>query len=522
MIRKQRLELDWVGKHEIKKLEPRILLRDDELSYGESSQNTIIHGDNLLALKSLEQEFSNKFRCIYIDPPYNTGSAFPQYDDGVEHSLWLTLMRDRLVQLYGLLAVDGSIWISIDDNEAHYLKVLLDEIFGRENFVATIIWQKNYTLKNSAKYFSDMHDYIIVYAKDKINWKRNLLPRSAETDSGYSNPDNDPRGPWTTNAVQARNYYSQGSYKIKSPKGKTFEPPKGTYWRVSQENFEKLDKDNRIWWGKNGTAIPRIKKFLSEAKSGVVPSTMWFHEVAGTNGEAKQEVRELFKDSEEELFLTPKPEKLIKQILEIATDEGDWVLDSFAGSGTTGAVAHKMNRKWVMVENGQHARTLVYPRMKKVVNGEDQNAVSKLLEWTGGGGFNFLDLAPTLITKDGRGFDIINPKYDPTMLTMAVCKHEGFRFHPDESAYWKQGYSTEKDFIFVTTQMLTSEHLDRIKEKMQPDETLLICAKSFRVNQDKYDNITIKKIPNMLLGRCEFGREDYSLPIKEEQQEMDL
>ena len=241
---KQKLELTWIGKEKRPKLEPRILVEDPEKSYHAKQRvsendifdNRLIFGDNLLALKALEQEFAGKVKCVFIDPPYNTGSAFAHYDDGLEHSIWLGLIRDRLELIKRLLSDDGSLWISIDDNEAHYLKVLCDEVFGRSNFVASVIWQKLFTVKNSAKYFSDMHEYVLVYAKDISRWQRNLLPRSAELDDSYSNQDNDPRGPWTTNAIQARNFYSQGTYEIVSPSGKSFTPPSGTYWRVSKAN----------------------------------------------------------------------------------------------------------------------------------------------------------------------------------------------------------------------------------------------------------------------------------------------
>lgn len=274
-------------------------------------------------MKALEQEYTGRIKCVEIHLPYNTGSAFEHYNDGIEHSIWLSLMQARIECLKRLLADDGSIWISMDDNECHYLKVVLDEVFGRTNFIATIIWQKVFTVKNSARHFSDMHDYILVYAKDAGKWTRNLLPRSEELDSTYANPYNDSRGPWTTNAIQARNYYSQGSDEIKSPTGRVFLPPKGTFWRVSEATFQELETDKRIWWGRDGSSIPRIKKFLSEAKQGVVPSTLWFHSDCGTNAEAKTHLRELLKEeSDTDLFITPKPERLLKRILELSTSPG--------------------------------------------------------------------------------------------------------------------------------------------------------------------------------------------------------
>jgi len=281
--KKTKLELTWIGKDVRPRLEPRILIQDPEKSYHAAQRhsendifdNRLIFGDNLLALKALEQEFVGKVKCIYIDPPYNTGAAFEHYEDGVEHSLWLSLMRDRMELLKRLLSDEGSIWISIDDNECHYFKVMMDEVFGRANFVASVVWQKIYTVKNTARHFSDMHDYILVYAKSLESWTRKSLPRTEKQDKAYKNPDNDQRGPWKATPIQARNYYSKGLYTITSPSGRLIEgPPKGTYWRISKENFEKLNTDGRIWWGDKGDNVPAQKRFLSEVQGGVVPSTM--------------------------------------------------------------------------------------------------------------------------------------------------------------------------------------------------------------------------------------------------------
>jgi adenine-specific DNA-methyltransferase len=522
--RKKRLELTWIGKEERPRLEPRILLEDADLSFRAAKpvtdhdvfDNRLIHGDNLLALKALEQEFAGKIKCIYIDPPYNTGSAFEHYDDGLEHSLWLTLMRDRMEIARDLLGATGSIWVSIDDNECHYFKVMMDEVFGRQNFVASVIWQKLFTVKNSARHLSDMHDYILVYAKDTTQWARKLLPRTAELDESYSNPDNDPRGPWTTNAIQARNFYSQGTYEITSPSGRTFVPPKGTYWRVSAETFRELKADKRVWWGKHGTSIPRIKKFLSEAKQGVVPATLWFHQEAGTNAEAKTEVRSLFSDvSGADVFLTPKPEKLIKRVLEIATEPGDIVLDSFLGSGTTAAVAHKMGRRWIGVELGGQAITHCAPRLKKVASGEDPGGITDDVGWKGGGGFRFFNLAPSLLEKDSWGNWIVSRNYRPEMLAEAMCKLEGFHYAPDPNVFWIHGKSTERDFIYVTTQNLSRVQLQFISDNVGAEHTLLICCAAFRAKKDDFPNLTVKKIPQAVLSRCEWSRDDYSLNVEE-------
>ncbi|MFC1896579.1 site-specific DNA-methyltransferase [Thermodesulfobacteriota bacterium] len=523
MNKKQKLELTWIGKENRPKLEPRILLEDPEKSYHakhrvtdkDTFDNRLIFGDNLLALKALEHEFAGKVKCVYIDPPYNTGSAFEHYEDGLEHSIWLALMRDRMELIRSLLSNDGCVWISIDDNESHYFKIMMDESFGRQNFIATIIWQKMFTVKNSARHFSDMHDYIVVYAKDANLWQRNLLPRSAKLDRTYTNPDNDPRGSWTTNAVQARNYYSLESYEIRSPSGKKFLPPKGTYWRISEETFKELDRDKRIWWGKDGTSIPRIKKYLSEAKQGVVPATLWFHKDCGTNAEAKTEVRALLAGvTEAELFITPKPERLLKRILEITTNPGDLVLDSFAGSGTTGAVAHKMGRRWIMVELGEHCHTHIIPRLKKVIDGEDPGGITKAVKWKGGGGFRYYRLAPSLLEKDKWGNWVINKTYNAAMLAEALCKLEGFTYAPSDSIYWQHGYSTEQDFIYVTTANLNHDQLQQLSDEVGSDRTLLVLCTAFRAQADRYSNLTVKKIPKAVLARCEWGHDDYSLRVE--------
>jgi adenine-specific DNA-methyltransferase len=519
---RQRLELTWIGKENRPKLEPRILLEDSEKSYHAQHRvtnhdvfdNRLIFGDNLLALKALEQEFTGKIKCIYIDPPYNTGTAFSHYDDGIEHSIWLNLMRDRMEMICRLLSNDGSVWVSLDDNECHYFKVLMDEMLGRQNFVASIIWQKVFTVKNSARHFSDMHDYVIVYAKDARRWERNLLPRSEDLDSSYSNPDNDPRGVWTTNAIQARNFYSQGSYEIKSPSGRIFLPPKGTYWRVSESTFKELDKDGRVWWGKDGINIPRIKKYLSEAKQGVVPATLWFHGDCGTNAEAKTEVRALFSELQDaDLFITPKPERLLKRVIEIATKPGDWVLDSFAGSGTTGAVAHKMGRHWIMVELGEHCHTHIIPRLKKVIDGSDSGGITEAVGWKGGGGFRYSHLAPSLLEKDKWGNWVISKQYRPEMLAEAVCKLEGFIYAPSDTTYWRHGHSTERDFIYVTTQNLNHSQLQQLSDEVGPNRTLLIMCSAFRGKSDLFHNLTIKKIPKAIRARCEWDQDDYSLQV---------
>lgn len=519
---KQKLELTWIGKDERPRLEPRILLEEPEVSYharqrvtdADLFDNRLIFGDNLLALKALEQEFSGRVKCIYIDPPYNTGSAFTHYDDGIEHSLWLSLMRDRLDLLRRMLRPDGSIWISVDDNESHYLKVLCDEVFGRENFVSNVIWQKIFSPKSTARHLSDAHDHILLYARQKEAWTRNLLPRDDKHNKSYKNPDNDPRGPWTSGDLSARNPYSAGIYAITTPAGRRIPgPPKGMYWRVSEAKFKEMDRDNRIWWGKERDNQPRIKRFLSEVMEGIVPQTIWFHDEVGNTQEAKKEVMAVV-PPDAEVFQTPKPERLLRRILEISTRAGDLVLDSFAGSGTTGAVAHKMGRRWIMVELGEHARTHILPRLRKVIDGEDGGGVTEPVGWQGGGGFRYYKLAPSLLQRDAWGNLVVNKEYNAAMLAEAVCKIEGFTYAPSETVYWQHGHSTESDFIYVTTQKLTRDQLQALSEEVGDERTLLVCCSAFRAKADAFPNLTIKKIPNAVLARCEWGHDDYSLQIK--------
>ncbi|RZB34507.1 MAG: adenine-specific DNA-methyltransferase [Desulfobacteraceae bacterium Eth-SRB1] len=512
MKNRQKLELTWIGKDNLPKIEPRILIEDPEKSYGDrNSENMLVFGDNLLALKALEQDFAGKINCISIDPPYNTGNAFEHYDDGLEHSLWLSLMKPHLELLRALLSDNGSLWISIDDDESHYLKVLCDEIFGRRNFVANVVWEKKYSPQNDAKWLSDSHDHIIVYAKSKKIWRPNLLPRTKEMNKRYKNPDNDPRGPWKPADFSVKTYNANSDYPITLPSGRIVNPPGSRCWVTSKEKFEKLIIDNRIWFGKTGNNVPSVKKFLSEVKDGSVSKTIWLRNEVGDNQEAKKETKDI---NDVEVFTTPKPERLIQRILTLASNEGDLILDSFLGSGTTAAVAHKMGRKWIGVELGEHCHTHCLPRLQKVADGTDQGGISKSVNWKGGGGFRYYYLAPSLLKEDKHGNWVIDERYNADMLAAAMAKHEGFKYNPDEEIYWKQGQSTEKDFIFTTTQFVTVETLDKIREDMKPGESLLICCKSFqKACENQYSGITVKKIPGMLLGRCEFGRDDYSFNI---------
>jgi adenine-specific DNA-methyltransferase len=558
MTKHPKLELTWIGKENRPRLEPRVLLEDPEKSYhakfrvkngksadytdvrrlesgnlrksaqsaddkiGDLFDNRLIFGDNLLALKAMEQEFAGKIKCVYIDPPYNTGSAFTHYDDGVEHSIWLSLMRDRLEILRRLLSEDGSIWVNLDDNEAHYCKVLMDEVFGRINFVANVIWQKKFQAQSNSYGISASHDHILVYAKQRTLLQIALLPRSEASKAKYTNDDDDCRGVWMSDnftvsltsgqrgAQYARTGHSANIYPITTPSGREVLPPSGTCWRFSKERFEELLADRRVWFGSKGTSAPRLKRFLHEVQDGVIASSLWLREEVGDNLEAKREV--VYLDARN-VFATPKPERLIHRIVVLATNPGDWVLDSFAGSGTTGAVAHKMGRRWIMVELGEHCHTHIIPRLKKVIDGEDQGGISKAVNWTGGGGFRYYRLAPSLLEKDKWGNWVISKEYNAALLAEALCKLEGFRYEPSESVYWQQGRSTERDFLYVTTQNLTAAQLAQLNDEVGEGRSLLVLCPAFRGKPDQWPNLTVKKIPRHVMTRCEWGHDDYSLNV---------
>ena len=518
MTGQSKLELTWIGKENRPKLEPRILIEDPAFSYhaphrmseDDIFDNRLIFGDNLLALKALEQQLTGRVKCIFIDPPYNTGSAFAHYDDGVEHSIWLSLMRSRLEILWHLLSPDGSIWITIDDNEAHYLKVLCDEVFGRSAFVANIVWQKRTSRENRAA-IGSAHDHILLYAVGgALHWRdvRNRLPA---TSKGYGNPDGDTRGPWRSIPFTAQGYRPNQMYEIESPSGERLKPPKGRCWAATEPVFREALADNRVYFPNAGAGRPRLKQFEGEEK-GLAPMTWWTATEAGDNEEAKKEILALF--SEQELFLTPKPERLLARILHIASDCDDLVLDSFAGSGTTGAVAHKMARRWIMVELGEHCHTHIIPRLRKVIAGDDPGGVTVAAGWKGGGGFRYFRLAPSLLEKDRFGNWVISKEFNAAMLAEAVCKLEGFVYAPSEEVYWQQGHSMETDFIYVTTQTLTHEMLAQLSEDVGEGRSLLICCSAFRSSANAFPNLTLKKIPKAVLKKCEWGHDDYSLEIE--------
>jgi len=520
MSKKQKLELTWIGKENRPKLEPRILLEDPAKSYhakhrvtgGDIFDNQLIFGDNLLALKALEAEFAGKVKCVFIDPPYNTGSAFTHYDDGVEHSIWLSLMRDRLEIIRRLLSEDGSLWIAIDDNEAHYLKVLCDEIFGRREFLANLVWQSKDTPGNNSAGIAQTHNHVLAYRKSEAFFP-NLLSRNEKQIATYKNPDKDPNGPWLGTPLTRAEHRDRDYYALRNKAGREVLPPKGSSWRRPPDKLKQLEAEGRIYWGKDGDSeFPMEKKYLSEVKEGVVNQTWWPYDFAGSTRNASAELKGIFEG--EKSFDTPKPEKLIYRILELATNPGDLVLDSFAGSGTTGAVAHKMGRRWIMVELGEHCHTHIIPRLQKVIDGEDKGGISEAVNWQGGGGFRYYKLAPSLLRQDAYGQWVINKEYNAEMLAQALCKLEGFTYAPSDAHYWMHGSSTESDFIYVTTQTLNAEQLQALSDEVGEGRSLLVCCGAFRGAIDRFPNLTLKKIPKMVLQKCEWGHDDYSLKVE--------
>lgn len=544
----QKLELTWIGKGKEPKLEPRILIEDPTKSYGDTkSENMLIYGDNLLALKSLEQNYAGRIKCIYIDPPFNTGAAFEHYDDGLEHSIWINLMKNRLDILYKLLHKDGSIYVHIDNNEQAYLKVIMDEVFGRSNFVQMISVKRaspaGFKVINPGPL--TVTDYILLYAKNKESFQYFPQRIPVGYDENYDlyieNPEDNPEQ-WKLNKIVDVLYQKYGfsSWKdAKSAWGNNWKDVRNsllgdlalemkdvvvsvrdphkpsekikemmTMSKANPDHVFVIERENyNPIYIYNGGSLSFYKEKLRVIDGQLTPTEVLTDFWADINfaGIAKEGGVQ-FKNSK-------KPEMLIKRVLELATKEGDWILDSFLGSGTTAAVAHKMKRNWIGIELGEHAETHCLERLKAVVDSE-QSGVSKSLNWKGGGGFKFYTLAPSLIQKDKYGNDVINPGYNANMLAAAMAKQEGFHYLPDDIVYWKQGKSSEKDFIFTTTQFITVEMLDKLHDEMKPEESLLICCKSFKKEcERRHSNITIKKIPQMLLGRCEFGKDDYSLNI---------
>ena len=369
--------------------------------------NLLFTGDSLDVLRVLAEvpeyrsRYRGKVKLIYIDPPFNTGQAFEHYDDWMEHSTWLSFMRERLVLIRELLAPDGSVWVHLDDAEQHRMRLLMDEVFGPANFIGSAIWKRRNDPRNTATFLSMDHDTVLIYAREAVKCRFNQLPRTAAMDSAYTNPDNDHRGPWRRSDLAARNFYSKGLYAIETPSGKVVDgPPSGSYWRVSQAELERLDTDGRIYWGTKGESRPYLKRFLSEVAGGRVPSSVWHPEEVGFVRNGKEEVRALHGD----VFATPKPEKLLERVVRIASNTGDILLDCFAGSGTTAAVAHKMGRRWVTAEIlPSTVEQFTQPRLTKVVHGEDPGGITKAVDWQGGSGFVTVTVGPSMYEDTAYG-----------------------------------------------------------------------------------------------------------------------
>ncbi len=578
-MQKQKLELMWVGKEKRAKLEPRILIEDPEKSYHADKRvsdndifdNMLIHGDNLLALKALEQDYTGRVKCIYIDPPYNTGNAFEHYDDGLEHSIWLSLMRERLELLKNLLREDGILFVQIDDSEQAYLKVLLDETFGRANFINMLsvnmkniagasgggedkrikknceyilIYAKNYDLMplfNGPYEYTEMSELIQNYINEGKSWKyTTVLTDPGEKKYIGSTMDGDGNEIRvykrlnvkmesinsiakkeeisvqetykkyginvfrTTNAqssIRMRIMEFRKKYNIKEPiLSIEYIPRSGKNKGKIYEQFYKDDACNLFVWLRDTSEVIQGKLFKKELQGTYWDMNAW--------------MKNLTKEGNVAFPNGKKPEKLIEQIFSMSTNPGDLVLDSFLGSGTTAAVAHKMGRRWIGIELGEHCDTHCVPRLKKVIDGEDAGGITKSANWRGGGGFRYYNLAPSLVKFDEWGNPIINKEFNENMLVRALCKVEGFNFDPSPDVYWKQGKSTESDFIYVTTQHLTAQMLQKLSDDVGDSCTLLICCGSFDGKKDSYSNLTIKKIPKAILKKCEWNHDDYSLEIK--------
>lgn len=514
MAIKQKLELTWIGKDTPIKAEPRILVHDPSKDYGDkNTDNMLIYGDNLLALKALEQEYAGKVKCIYIDPPYNTGSAFEHYDDNLEHSTWLSLMKPRLEILRNLLADDGVIFVQIDDNEQAYLRVLMDEVFGRSNFLATFIWAGRAGKAGTISSVSFQHEYIHSYGKtSSVCLKKEIR----YTDGGnftdeVGNYKREQLRQW--GQADRREDRPSMYFPIQAPDGSEIFPYKedGTEgrWRVSLEKFKQLQKENLIDIVKVENKWRVYRKIRDGRKTEIAYGTLLLN--TGTSATGTLELKGIFG---EKSFDTPKPELLISHLIHLSSNVNDLVLDSFLGSGTTAAVAHKMGRKYIGIELGEHCHTHCIPRLQKVIDGTDQGGISKAVGWKGGGGFKYYYLAPSLLNKDKYGQYVISKEYNADMLAAAMAKHEGFLYAPDQDQFWKQGKSSENDYIYTTTNHVGEQALSAISDDMKDGESLLICCKSFDAGvANGYSNITVKKIPGAILGSCEFGKDNYNLNI---------
>ncbi len=520
--------LNWIGKQQVvnhdKEVPFRLLKKDSRFSVGES-ENLLIKGDNLEALKALMPYYAGKVKCIYIDPPYNTGNEKWVYNDKVNspeirkwlgkvvgsegedlnrHDKWLCMIYPRLKLLRDLLSDDGVIFVSIDDDEQHHLRLLLDEVFGKENFITNIIWQKKFSPQNDAKYFSDMHDFIVVYAKHKNDggetngWIRNLLPRTEAMDERYSNPDNDPRGDWASGDLLRKDVQESGLYTIKTPKGRVCNPSRGTSWRVPKYRYNELVAKKRIWFGKDGMGVPRIKRFRNEVQEGVVPVTIWFHSDVGHNQEAKQELKQIFPDAQLP-FETPKPVRLLKRILQLATDKDSLILDSFAGSGTTGQAVLNLNkedhgkRKFILVEmEGDIAEDITAKRLKRVING--YSVKGKRVKGLGGE-FQFMRLGATLFDKDGFISEDVTFK-DLAQYIYFIETKTAINSRKIKGVFIGEKLDTEYYLIFngIKKNVLDKKIIKKISKNKKPKVVYADRCLLGKTILNKY-HITFKQIP---------------------------
>lgn len=505
---------EWVPPHDYRVSEVR-LLRDAALvgrthaADSRSSDNLLIRGDALNALVSLSElpEFASEYvgqvRLAYIDPPFNTGQAFEDYDDNLEHSVWLTMIRDRLLQIRRLLSEDGSVWLHLDDVQMHRARCVLDEVFGASNFVANVIWQKTYTRENRTD-ISISHDNVIVYAVDKTRWKkaRNLLPPSEAQRARYRNPDDDPRGDWKSTPVHAKaekGRRKEQFFTVKLPSGRKVDPPPGRCWLFTRERYEEVVADDRIWFGEEGDSMPALKKFWSEVQPGLVPTSIWPYGEMGTTGTAKGEILALFPSLTP--FSTPKPEALIERILHIASNPGDVVLDCFLGSGTTAAVAHKMGRRWIGVEWLEDTvRDFALPRLRQVVEGDDPGGVTDLAGWRGGGGFRVLDVAPSMF-EESDGVVYLSDWAVNGALAEATAAQLGFAYLPEHPFAGRKGRSR----LAVVDGHVSGAVADLLANVLGSRETLVICATSVDPAVRKHvqtaaPGSVVRKIPAAILA----------------------
>ncbi|MBQ9348086.1 MAG: site-specific DNA-methyltransferase [Oscillibacter sp.] len=522
--------LDWIGKDKVINHHQEVPYRVLERQYSFDEQgrhdgdsgngNMIIHGDNLEALKSLLPQYAGQVKCIYIDPPYTTGNEGWVYNDNVNdpkmrkwlgevvgregedltrHDKWLCMMYPRLKLLQRLLANDGVIFISIDDVELPNLRLLMDEVFGASNFVTNIIWHKNYAPKSSAMYFSEDHDYILVYACNKSVWRPNLLSRTDAQNKVYKNPDNDPRGLWRPNNLAARNFYSKGTYSIRCPGGRIIEgPPSGSYWRVSEEKFWELDKDNRIYWGKNGNNVPAPKIYLSEVKQGRVPQTIWEYEEVGHTQDAKKDLKSVFDGDMP--FDTPKPFKLIQRILQIASKSDSIILDSFAGTGTTAHAVLNMNktdggnRRFILVEMEDYAESITAERVKRVISGygSGKDAVAGT-----GGGFSFYEIGPILMTPDGNLNEDVGAQRIREYVYYTETKEPLPTSDTPEEPYFLGLCRDTAYYFYYERERVTTLDYDFLSTVRTPASGYLIYADLCAIPPETLsaNHITFKKIP---------------------------